>query len=204
MENTVIGIENTQDLFSKLLYEALTKSGNDEREKCLITGDNLDNNCIKMTCNHRFNYEAIMNEVKAQKIKKHYNHLETQKLGKGEIKCPYCRNVQKGLLPHRKGFPKLRYVNWPPSLVMKSNLCAAILKSGKRKGEKCGKPCYEKFCGSHLHYMSKDNNSVVKAKYSICEAIIKSGKRKGEMCGCKLKPQFIQNKRCGKHLKIKK
>ena len=69
MENTIIEIENTQDLFSKLLYEALTKSGNDEREKCLITGDNLDNNCIKMTCNHRFNYEAIMNEVKAQKIK---------------------------------------------------------------------------------------------------------------------------------------
>ena len=125
-------------------------------------------------------------------------------MGKGEIKCPYCRNVQKGLLPHRKGFPKIRYVNWPPSLVMKSNLCCAILKSGKRKGEMCGKPCYEKYCGSHLHYLNQDEKSIVKANYPTCEAIIKSGKRKGEMCGCKLKPQFIQNKRCGKHLKIKK
>ena len=103
---TVIGIENTQDLFSKLLYEALNNDNSDEREKCLITGDNLENNYIKMTCNHCFNYEAIVNEVKAQKIKKKYNHLETQKLTKSEIKCPYCRNIQKGLLPHRKDFLK--------------------------------------------------------------------------------------------------
>ena len=32
MENTIIEIENTQDIFSKLLYEALNNSGNDERE----------------------------------------------------------------------------------------------------------------------------------------------------------------------------
>jgi hypothetical protein len=87
---------------------------------------------------------------------------------------------------------------------MKANLCAAILKSGKRKGEHCGKACYEKFCGSHLHYMNQTNKPIVAANFPICEAIIKSGKRKGEKCGCKLKPQFIQNKRCGKHLKINK
>lgn len=204
MQNTVIGIENIQDLFSKLLCEALSNDNSDAREKCLITGDTLENNCIKMTCNHCFNYEAIMNEIKTQKIKKKYNHLETQKLTRSEIKCPYCRTIQKGLLPHRKGFPKIRYVNWPPTLTMKANLCSAILKSGKRKGEECGKACCEKFCGSHLYYMDQINKPVVESNYSICKAIIKSGKRKGEMCGCKLKPQFIQNKRCGKHLKIKK
>ena len=204
MENTVIELENAQDLFSKLLYAALEDDNSDAREKCLITGDNLEHNCIKMTCNHRFNYEAIMNEIKAQKIKKKYNNLETQKLTRSEIKCPYCRTVQKGLLPHRKGFPKIRYVNWPPTLTMKANICSAILKSGKRKGEKCGKACYEKFCGSHLYYMNQDTKPPIQANLPVCEAILQSGKRKGEMCGCKLKPQFFQNKRCGKHLKIKK
>ena len=204
MENTVIELENAQDLFSKLLYAALEDDNSDAREKCLITGDNLEHNCIKMTCNHRFNYEAIMNEIKAQKIKKKYNNLETQKLTRSEIKCPYCRTVQKGLLPHRKGFPKIRYVNWPPTLTMKANICSAILKSGKRKGEKCGKACYEKFCGSHLYYMNQYTKPPIQTNLHVCEALLQSGKLKGEMCGCKLKPQFFQNKRCGKHLKIKK
>ena len=204
MENTVIKIENTQNLFTKLLCEALCDENNDKCEKCLITGDNLENSCIKMTCNHSFNYEAIMKEIKAQKVAKKYNHLETQKLTKSEIKCPYCRTIQKGLLPFRKGFPKIRYVNWPPALTIKANMCSAILKSGKRKGDKCGKACYEKFCGSHLYYMNQDNKKTEVVNYPICEAIIKSGKRKGDKCGCKLKPQFIQNKRCGKHLKINK
>tara|TARA_Y100000996_G_scaffold324286_1_gene260289 strand:- start:3366 stop:3974 length:609 start_codon:yes stop_codon:yes gene_type:complete len=202
MENMVIGFENTQKLFSKLLCEALCETETNERERCLITGDYLEEDCIKMKCNHSFNYDAIFNEVKSQKHKNKLNHLETQKLMRGEIKCPYCRTVQKGLLPYRANYPKIRYVNWPPILIMKSNKCCAILKSGKRKGEMCGKPCYEKYCGSHMHYLKQKQTSSQK-NYPVCQAIIKSGKRKGEICGCKLKSKYIQNKRCGKHLNIK-
>ena len=207
MENLKINFDNSQELFSKLLYEALSEDKCDEREKCLITGDVLDNDCIKMNCNHCFNYNAIFNEVKVQKntIKKYYNSLETQKLGRGEIKCPYCRNVQKGLLPYRSGFPKIKYVNWPPSLIMKTNKCMAVLKSGKRKGEICGKVCCEKYCGRHM-YKAKSENSAntTESKHvnsNFCVAIIKNGKRKGEICGCKLKSKYIQNKRCGKHFR---
>ena len=52
--------------------------------------------------------------------------------------------------------------------------------------------------------MNQDTKPPIQTNFPVCEAILQSGKRKGEMCGCKLKPQFFQNKRCGKHLKIKK
>ena len=91
MENTVIELENAQDLFSKLLYAALEDDNSDAREKCLITGDNLEHNCIKMTCNHRFNYEAIMNEIKAQKIKKSLKKIE-------EKEKKHTPNVEKKMI----------------------------------------------------------------------------------------------------------
>ena len=45
---------------------------------------------------HLFNYSAIFKEIKNQK--KNPTYLETQKLSTKQIKCPYCRNIQNGLL----------------------------------------------------------------------------------------------------------
>ena len=96
------------------------------------------------------------------------------------------------------GFPKIKFVNWPPSLVIKNYNCAAILKSGKRKNSACGKPCYEKYCPMHIKILNKAKINIIK-----CEALLKSGKRKGQKCGCNLNNKKNKdNKRCGKHLKI--
>ena len=77
---------------------------------CLISNEELEENCIKLTCSHKFNYNAIFQEIKNQK---RYSNLEVQKIRQHQIKCPYCRSVQDGLLPSREGYDNVVGVNWP-------------------------------------------------------------------------------------------
>jgi hypothetical protein len=193
--NTII-INDTQNIFNSLLIESLSSNNSCDDKTCLISNELLEKDPINLSCNHSFNYDAIFNEIQAQKGPKKSN-LETTRLRYDQLKCPYCRTIQNGILPYRIGYPKIRYVNWPASMVIKNLACESILKSGKRKGQACGKACYEKWCPLH-------KKLSMKISYK-CESILKSGKRKGEKCGCKLsKDVNIQNKKCGKHLKIKK
>ena len=85
---------------------------------------------------------------------------------------------------------KIRGINWPPSKVLKIKICKAILKSGKRKGESCAKPCVYNFCNMHKKTNAKNKN--------ICKTILKSGTRKGKLCGCKCKKNSDY---CGRHVK---
>ena len=87
--------------FQKELLELLSTEETDDDNICLISNLPLENNFIKLACGHKFNYDSIFNEIKYQK---NPNHLETQKLYTHELKCPYCRTVQKGLLPSRDTF----------------------------------------------------------------------------------------------------
>ena len=135
MQNITISntIDDMNSLFNKELLELLC-SENDEIDEenndvCLISNTKLVDP-IKLVCGHTFNYDSILNEVKGQKI---YNGYETQKLASWEIKCPYCRTVQKGLLPHREGYEKITSVNWPTRLQFKPNKCAYTFLSGKKK-----------------------------------------------------------------------
>ena len=197
--NTIISTTDNQSIFNAKLLELFNEKSTEEKSKCLISNELLESNCINLLCNHSFNYESIFNEIYAQKGPKK-SFLETQRLSKNEIKCPYCRRVHIGVLPYRIGFPKIKYVNWPPSLVIRNHNCSVLLKSGKRKGIACGKSCYEKFCPMHIKILNKYNKSFTTIK---CEAILKSGKRKGEKCNCNLNSKKNKdNKRCGKHLKL--
>ena len=53
---------------------------NENENICLITNNKLTDNFVKLCCGHKFNYEAIFNEVIKQKVK--YNHLEVTRLKK--------------------------------------------------------------------------------------------------------------------------
>jgi len=130
--------------FSEELMKLLCEDESNEGKKCLISGEKLEENHIKLDCNHCFNYEYIFNEVRNQRKK---NRLETQNIGTNQIKCPYCRSVSKGILPWYDGYQKIKWVNWKCDV---KNMCEAILKSGKRKGEKCGCNVKQgKYCGRH-------------------------------------------------------
>jgi hypothetical protein len=77
---------------------------------CLITNNPLIENHVKLDCNHTFNYDAIFNDIKCHKNK--YNSMERVALKNQEIRCPYCRTIQKRLLPHIDGYEKIHGVNY--------------------------------------------------------------------------------------------
>jgi hypothetical protein len=65
-----------------------------------------------MDCGHKFNYEPLYNDVLNHKKK--YNNMERCILKTIEIRCPYCRKVQKNLLPYcpELGLDKVHGVNY--------------------------------------------------------------------------------------------
>jgi len=80
--------------FKKELHEPMQ-----ETSGCLITGNPVVDEC-KLKCNHTYNYDAIFTEVYNQKINPKFKndvHLKDN-----ELKCPYCRKIQKALLPERE------------------------------------------------------------------------------------------------------
>ena len=141
--------------FNKQLYMMMSEDQENQKDEnvCLITNNLLTDNFVKLNCGHTFNYESIFNEVKKQKLK--YNHLEVTYLKKNEVKCPYCRTIQNGLLPYCSGFEKIRWVNHPEDYHFLPNSCIYEFKSGKKKGKACEKGCAKKYCKTHQKIMQK-------------------------------------------------
>lgn len=131
--------------FSKELLNLICNEEEKNEKVCLISGNELTENFVTLDCNHSFNYNNIFKEIRMQRKK---NRLEVQNLKLNQIKCPYCRSLHNGILPWIEGVPKIINVNCTKKTAHKN--CIAILKSGKRKGEKCG--CKVKigdYCGRH-------------------------------------------------------
>jgi len=162
------------ELMSSICQENEVK---DEKiEKCLITSNPLEKIYITLTCNHKFNYEPLLNEVIQQKKKR--NTLETQRLRLNEIKCPYCRRIQFKLLPCFKDSIEVYGVNYPKKYCMELFKCDYVFKSGKRKGETCNKGCNEKMCNQHMKQeLNKKKAKELKPPITYCKAIVKSGDR---------------------------
>jgi len=140
--------------FSEQLMKMLTEEENHYENVCLISGDKLTDNFIKLDCGHTFNYTCLINELVNQRKK---NRLETQKTTKYQIKCPYCRNNHMGIMPWYEGYRKILNVNWNEKKEKKENTCIALLKSGKRKGKQCN--CiskYGNYCGKHKKYFDSE------------------------------------------------
>ena len=109
-------IEGNIDFFAEL-YKSLDIEDEDEHANeniCLITNQPLTENFVKMECGHTFNYTPLFHDIKNHKQK--YNNLEGShsRLHSYEIRCPYCRNKQKKLLPYypELGLEKTHGVNY--------------------------------------------------------------------------------------------
>lgn len=191
-------LEGGTDFNATLMELLCQEEGGVEEKTCLIDGEPLAPDHIVLGCGHAFNYGAILSEVKRQKLT--HSSLELQKLSKHELKCPYCRAVQKGILPHKDGEMKIEGVNWPPRRVFKGHKCAAILKTGKRAGERCNRPSARALCRTHEGRV---------AAAVPCQAILRSGARKGGQCVCPARHRALNAlnetvlKLCGKHIKGK-
>jgi hypothetical protein len=122
----------------------------EEENRCLITGQPLLNNHIKLSCGHRFNYLPLYKEVCSQKKPSFINNFETTKLALNQMKCPYCRIKMDTLLPYMqiyddagvKLIARVNGVNSPERYCLKMSECAWIFKQGKDEGVKCAKNAY--------------------------------------------------------------
>ena len=96
-------------------------------ENCSICGDDLKKMyCHKLDCNHIYHYECLFKSFKFSKN----NH------------CPYCRS-DKNLLPLVNGIKIIdKNIHNLENINTYENIkCNTILKTGKNKGNNCGKFC---------------------------------------------------------------
>lgn len=98
-------LEENIDFYAEL-YKSLdepdseTDENTDENKICLITNKKLEDKYVKLGCGHTFNYIPLYNDILNHKTK--FNQMESSnnRLKFDEIRCPYCRYKQQGLLPY--------------------------------------------------------------------------------------------------------
>ena len=160
-------IENINDNF---FFHLNNESNDDDNEICLISNLPLEKNYITLPCGHKFNYTPLFNEVKNQK---NYNILETSRIKKYQIKCPYCRTIVNNLLPFHYIYkqPRINYVNMPVKYSLESLPCQYILKSGVNCNNFCSNKtaCHTEYgtlCNKH--YLFNINKKIKEAE-NICK-----------------------------------
>lgn len=111
-------IEGGLDFFTELYKSLDTEESNEKTEedknKCLITNQPLIDKHVTLQCGHKFNYIPLYHDLVNHKKK--FNQMEgpRSKLNLNEIRCPYCRKKQQGLLEyyHELGLEKVNGVNF--------------------------------------------------------------------------------------------
>ena len=102
------------ELYKSLDTNESTAKTETDDNLCLITNQLLTDNFVKLNCGHKFNYEPLFYDIFNHKKK--YNNMESSQtaLTPNEIRCPYCRTKQKGVLPYCEDltFPKVNGVNY--------------------------------------------------------------------------------------------
>jgi hypothetical protein len=150
-------------LFKQLMEDnddntVMEENGIVEGKVCLITNDKLEDNCIKLECNHVFNYTSLYNEIVYQKTKK---ILDNSLLKINEIKCPYCRNITSMLLPCYKYYSvnPVRGVTNPVEHAMKLYECEHI-KAGIKCGDSACKMIDGIYCNKHMTATKKEHDII--------------------------------------------
>lgn len=107
------GLDFYEELYKSLDIEEKNEKTEEDNNLCLITNQLLVENFVQLNCGHKFNYGPLFLDLKNHKQK--FNGMEgsSSKLSIDEIRCPYCRTKQKGVLPYYEdlGFPKINGVN---------------------------------------------------------------------------------------------
>ena len=100
--------------FNSELLNSLNQSEPDNDEMCLISSEKLVEPFVKLECGHSFNYLPIYKDIINHK--RLFNNMEVSgsSVKKGQIRCPYCRNIQNSLLPfiEKEGVEKIHGINY--------------------------------------------------------------------------------------------
>jgi len=209
------------DFFNKLKWMTQSQCIRDDSvndidtdNNCLLTKEALNDIHVTLNCGHKFNYIPLYKEVVIQKTSagmttNGYYNSSTLRLN--EMKCPYCRRVQDKLLPflNYDNIKRLRGVNGPESLCMKSRMCEHVETANKRKNtkKKISDSCEcnaihtvngAYYCKKHYEQekvekvekeqqeekkeTSSSSTTIKSENANMCGVIIKTGKKKGLPC----------------------
>ena len=94
------GINFFDELYKSLDIQENDNKCDEDNNKCLITNEILIDKSFEMGCGHKFNYIALYNDLLNHKKKFNSMESSTGHLKINEIRCPYCRQKQVGLLPY--------------------------------------------------------------------------------------------------------
>lgn len=113
-------LEGGIDFFAEL-YKSLDIEESDENNICLITNQPLTDKFVSLNCGHKFNYIPLYNDLVNHRRKFNIMEASNERLSLTEIRCPYCRSKQDGLLPYYEdlGLSKVTGVNHYNSQTMK-------------------------------------------------------------------------------------
>ena len=89
-------------------FKSELQKEDEEGEKCLISGLPLKDP-VKLTCGHVFNYEPIFKDVFNQKVNPQFKNNAPLKVD--NFRCPYCRKIQKKLLPENNKVYKVSTID---------------------------------------------------------------------------------------------
>jgi hypothetical protein len=107
------GLDFYEELYKSLDINETIEKTEEDNNLCLITNQTLTEKFVELNCGHKFNYGPIFLDLKNHKLR--FNGMEgsSGKLNTNEIRCPYCRTKQTGVLPYYKElcFPKINGVN---------------------------------------------------------------------------------------------
>lgn len=148
--------------FYEELYKSLDKEDKQENSDCcLISNQPLIENYVTMCCGHKFNYQPLFYDILNHKKK--FNSMERNHLRSSDIRCPYCRNIQKKLLPYIEGYPKVHGVNYYDENTSKIKYsCKMNSVKLVNDGYILGDCCYETSKNSENGDVMKCTNNMVK------------------------------------------
>ena len=108
------GIDFFAELYKSLDIEESEEKTEEDKNKCLITNQPLIDKHVTLNCGHKFNYIPLYNDLVNHKNKFNYMEGSYSKLNTNEIRCPYCRKKQQGLLEYYEelGLSKVNGVNF--------------------------------------------------------------------------------------------
>ena len=164
--------------------DAIKLINNDSlKSECLITRQPI-NNEMKLKCNHIFEYDAILENLK-----------KTQSTTSFHV-CPYCRRKFDNFIPF---YQTHKNHVFDKQIFKKNNYlkCSHVFKSGKNKGTTCNKSANKFeigiFCNSHY-------NKIISKPKTICycKQILKNGNN------CKFKIFDFDSNLCKRHYNISK
>jgi len=165
------GINFYEELYKMLDEESPTNE--QSQDVCLITNMPLTENFVTLDCNHKFNYMPLFNDIRNHKKK--FNLLESHKLSSSEIRCPYCRNKQKKLLPYYE------------SMGLSMKVTGVNAMPEPPPGYQVGTCCYyppennqSQFCSNNVILLDLNNKTYCSHHYSYASYNVKKAAAKKE------------------------